>query len=234
MQFKLELFLGLVAFWLVFLTIIHRLEKRMVWPYGDLRSQPHFEDATGYVQRWFSDAIRNGFKLLGWTHDLKGEIYRVSYAMLVSSDRSTFAVIGAGTVAKMRVQGTWLHTPTSDGRSFYSTDKQAGVKIDLSHNWTNELVLVGNFETLWQTHQAWVRENGVVPRGFREDREMEEFRALREEHYRLMEQAGLICFIDPIRTRFQYTFVGAARTAMWSYALGLMRGLTHGRFPRNA
>jgi hypothetical protein len=141
-QLWLRFFLGIVAFWVVFLTIVFRLEKRTVSPYGELESVPFSRDTTGYAARWVADAVQAGFVFLGWARDTRGSTYRFTYALLVSADRTTFMVISVGTILNIPMQGTWLHTPAMDGRSFNTTDKQAGVQIDLSRNWTNQLALV--------------------------------------------------------------------------------------------
>jgi len=230
----LRLFLGMVAFWVVFLTVVFRLEKRTVSPYGDLEATPFFGDPTGYGARWMADAVRAGFVFLGWARDTRGSTYSCSYALLVSADRTTFVVISVGTILKIPMQGTWLHTPAMDGRSFNTTDKQAGVQIDLSRNWTNQLALEPSFGQLLQKHQEWLQNLNVLPRGFTPNREFAEFKALRDEHYRSMERAGLIRFIDGSATQFYYTLPGAAKTATWSYLVGVIRGLSKGTFPRSA
>lgn len=226
--------LGMMVFFSVALTIIHRLEKRMVWPYGELETAPYFGDPSGYGARWVAEAVRSGFVFLGWARDVKGPMYQVSYAMLVSAERDTFAVIGVGNIVRIPLQATWLHTPAMNGRSFYTTDNQAGVQIDLSGNWTNQLATESSFGGLLQKHREWVKSMGVLPRVFTRDREYAEFRALRVGHFRAMERAGLIHFTDVSATHFYYTLSGAARTATWSYFLGMARRLSLGRFPRNA
>jgi hypothetical protein len=152
----LQLFFGMVAFFIVSLTIISRLEKRTVSPYGELETTPFFGDSTGYGARWVADAVRAGSVLLGWARDTRGPIYRCSYALLVSADRNTFVVISVGTIFEITFEGTWLHTPAMDGRSFNTTDKQAGVQIDLSRNWTNQLAVVSSFGQLLQKHRGWL------------------------------------------------------------------------------
>lgn len=226
--------LGMVVFFAVSLTVVYRLEKRMVWPYGELEAAPYFGDPTGYGARWVEAAVEAGFVFLGWSRDLKGPIYRVNYAMLVSADRNTFAVIGVGNILSMSIQATWLHSPAMNGRSFNSTDKQSGVQIDLSGNWRNQLAPEPNFSRLLHRHMEWVQSIGVLPRPFARGRELGDFRVLREEHYRSMERAGLIRFADVSATHFYYTLSGAAKTATWSYLLGMVRQLSHGRFPRSA
>lgn len=230
----LRFLLGMMAFWAVFLTIIFRLEKRTVSPYGELQTGPFPSDPTGYAARWVADAVQAGFVLLGWAGDTRGPTYRCTYALLVSADRTTFMVISVGAILKLPMQGTWLHTPAMDGRSYNTTDKQAGVQIDLSHNWTNQLALVPSFSQLLQKHRQWLQSLNVLPRGFTANREFAEFKELRTQHFRSMERAGLIRFTDASATQFYYTFSGAARTATWSYLVGLLRGLSQGTFPRSA
>jgi len=230
----LKFLLGMMAFWVVFLTIVFRLEKRTVSPYGELESTPSFADPTGYAARWVADALQAGFVLLGWARDVRGSVYQCSYALLVSGDRTTFMVISVGTIMKIPMQGTWLHTPAIDGRSFNTTDKQSGVQIDLSRNWTNQLALVPRFSQLLQKHRDWLQSLNVLPRPFTPNREFEEFKTLRTEHFRSMERAGLIRFTDASATQFYYTFPGAAKTATWSYFVGVIRGLSQGAFPRSA
>ena len=228
------LLLGLVAFFLVTLPIIFRFEKRSVWPYGELQAQPCGKDSSGYAARTVREATRSGYSLLGWAPDRRGGIYELSYAVLISADRTILAVISVGTIGKLSLQGTWLYTPAADGRTFYSTDNQSGVQLDLSRNWTSQLVPKASFQKLLSTHQEWLQSLGVVTLPFKSGKEMEDFRALRERHFRSMERAGLIQFTDPAAAQFQFTTSGAIRTAHWSYALGLVRAVTGGRVPRSA
>ena len=229
-----RILLAMVAFWVVFLTIVFRLEKRTVSPYGDLVTTLSFADPTGYAARWVADAVQAGFVLLGWARDTRGSVYQCSYALLVSTDRTTFMVISVGTIMKIPMQGTWLHTPAMDGRSYNTTDKQAGVQIDLSGNWTNQLAFVSRFSQLLQKHREWLQSHNVLSRGFTPNREFAEFKELRDQHFRSMERAGLIRFTDASATQFYYTFPGAAKTATWSYLVGVIRGLSQGSFPRSA
>ncbi len=92
-----------------------------------------------------------------------------------------------------------------DGRSYNSTDKQAGVQIDLSRNWTNQLAVVPGFGRLQQKHREWLQSLKVQPRPFTSNREFAEFKALRTQHFRSMERAGLIRFTDASATQFYYT-----------------------------
>ncbi len=230
----LWLLLGMVVFFSVFLTIVHRLEKRVVCPFGELEATCNFDDPTGYGIRWVNDATQSGFSFLGWARDNRSATYRLGYAMLVSPDRDIFAVISVGTMLRIPFQATWLYTPTSNGRTFCSTDSQAGVQIDVSRNWVNQLATEPAFSKLLQKHKEWLRSLGVLPRPFTRDREFSEYRALREQHFHAMERAGLIRFTDGSSNSFYFTLPGAAKTALSGYFVGLARRLSFGRFPRSA
>jgi len=226
--------LGFLVFVCAFGTVMYLAEKRTVCPYGELESAPAFGDPTGHGARWVADAVRAGFVLLGWARDTRGSLYPCSYALLVSADRTTFAVICVGVLWNVPILGTWLHTPAMDGRAFNTTDRQSGVQIDISHNWTNQLAPSPTFTCLLHKHQYWFQTQGVFPRPFAKGREFQEFKAMREQHFRSMERAGLIRFIGPSASHFYFTLSGAARTATWSYLVGLLRGLSQGSFPRSA
>ena len=232
--FPFQFFLGMVTFFIVTLTIISRLEKRTVSPYGELQATPFPGDPACYAARWAADAVQTGFVFLGWARDVRGPVYQCTYALLVSTDRTTFVVMSVGNILKIPLEATWLHTPSMDGRSFNTTDKQAGVQIDLSRNWTNQLATEPSFGRLLQKHREWLQSLNVLPRGFTPNREFEEFKTLRTEHYRSMERAGLIRFTDASATQFYYTLPGAAKTATWGYLVGVIRGLSHGSLFRSA
>jgi hypothetical protein len=53
--------IAIPIFFIILITVVARLEKRMVWPYGKPEPQPQFPDATGYGGRWVEDAIKVGF-----------------------------------------------------------------------------------------------------------------------------------------------------------------------------
>jgi hypothetical protein len=231
---SLYLFGGMVIFWSILLTIIFRLEKRMVWPYGELESEPAFGDAMGYGARTLENATGSGFTLLGWARDLKGKKYRVNYAMLAAPEEDVFAVVGSGSVMQIPVNATWLYTRSSDGRCFYPADHQSAIQSDPSGHWKNQLVPGASFDRLLQQHRAWIQDNRVMPLPFSRQHEREEFRDLCMNHYRFMERAGLVEFTDASLEYFHFTLFGAFQTATRGYFLGMARKLSLGRFPRSA
>jgi hypothetical protein len=162
---------GMIVFFCVVLPVISRLEKKMPWPYGELEPAPHFGDPGGVAGKRVAQATSAGFVFLGWGYDTKGPKYRIDYPMLVSPERDIFVVIGAGSLVGMKLEGTWLYTPTADGRCLYSTDNQAGIQLDVTHHWRNQLVPQASFADLLRRHRDWVREMGVLPRGVANGRE---------------------------------------------------------------
>ena len=230
------LLLGLPVVLFALLTIIFMVEKRLVWPFGELGQAPLFADATGYAARWANDATQAGWTLLGWAPHAGQPAIKVDYAIMVSPERDTMAVIGAGKVLERIVlAATWLWTPTAEGRTAYTTDNQSGVQIDLSRNWVGQLARSPSFGALLAQHRAWMAGLGVIPAGrFTPGHEFAELLAMRQEHFHSMERAGLVRFTDPMSTHFQFTLWGAARTATWSYLVGMARKLTRGRIPRTA
>ena len=230
---SLYVFLGMVTFWSIVLTLTFRLERRLVWAFSDLQPEAPYPDSSDYSATQINLATQAGFKFLGWASDLKGAKYRVSYAMLVSPERDVFAIVGVGAIVKIPVAATSLITAASNGRIYYSTDRQSGVQIDLTHYSTNQLAPGTNFRELLEQHRKWVGKNQIVPRPFTAGREVDELRSLRRQQYHGMEQAGLIGYIDASAQSFRYTLSGAARTAIWGYFTGMTRALSQGRFPRN-
>jgi hypothetical protein len=212
--------------------LTYRFEKHMVWQYGEPEAQPQRHHP--YTDSGVVAATEAGFSFLGWARDLRGGVYQVDHALLVSPDRTTMAVITAGSLL-IPIAGTCLYTGAADGRFFYTTNSQYFVQIDVSRNSTSRLALERTFGGLWQRHQSWLQEMAVLPRPFgRSGHELEDFRILRTEHYRAMAHAGLISYIDAAASRWQFTLYGATRTAIRRLLVGIMRRFTLGRFPKNA
>ena len=219
----------------VLIAIVARLEKRMVWAYGELQPQPHFADTTGYGAAWVNEAIQNGFTFLGWAPDLKGEKYKVTYALLISPQKDCLAVIGIGYIFGIPLRGTWLHTLSSDGQhSWYSTDNQACVEIDISGWRKSQLALSKSFTDLWKKHQEWTAKKGVKQNGFKPFENLEVFRQFRENHFREMATRKLICYCNPEQTHWRYAWFGAIKLSFLNQAIGWLRAFSFGRFPKSA
>jgi hypothetical protein len=226
--------IGIPVLLIVFLTVLARLEKRMVWPYGNFQNQPQFTDDSGYGARWVEGALKEGFQFIGWTPDIKGPIYKVNYAFLVSPKHDHLVIIGVGSILKMKLRGTWIYTLMDNDKLLYSTDNQSCVHVDVSHKWRTHLMLTNTFAGLLRSHEDLVQRLGVVPRSFNAGREVEDFKRLREEHYQLMAKSGFIAFMDSSATHWHYTYYGALKWAILNYVIGLMRGITKGKIPECA
>jgi hypothetical protein len=230
----LYILIGIPVFLIAMLTVTARIEKRMVWPYGTPEPQPQFPDSTGYAAQWVGDAARAGFSFFGWSPDLKGPRYRVSYALLCSPERDCFVIIGVGTILSMTLRGTWIYTHATDGRVFCSTDNQSCVEIDVARRWRSQLAPVRTFTELIQRHRKLLQDERVTVQPFAAGREAEEFKSLREERYQAMSRQGLIAFTDTSATHWRYSYWGAFKLASLNYTIGLLRGVTGGRIPKCA
>jgi hypothetical protein len=219
---------------LALLAFVARFEKRMVWPYGPPQKQRPAINPIGYGMRRTAEAVQAGFTLFGWSPDMKGAKYQITYALLASPARDSFAIIAEGTIFNIPLQGTWIHTPAAEGRSYYSTDHQSCIEIDISRLWRSRLVSAGTFEEHWNKHQQWIQRLGVTPRGLEPGRELEDFRTLLEGRARAMAQRGLIAYIDSSSSRWRYTWYGAFKLALLNYSIGMLRTLTFKRFPKSA
>jgi hypothetical protein len=232
--YPLFLFLGLIVFFILFLTIVAMWEKRMVWPYGDLKPTPPYEDKSGYGAWRLQEAFQAGFTLLGWAPQMTGPKYRVSYAVLLAPDRECLAIVGVGTIFGMRYQATWLHSPTSARRSFSTTDHQNGVHMDVTRAWLNQLVPGKPFLELWDRHKEWLQQHGATPWRFEPACAMEDFRRFRTEHFRSQAEQGYIYYLGPSHTFVRYNFRGAFKWAFMNYTIGLVRAVSSGKFPRSS
>jgi len=207
----------------------------MVWPYGELQDKPQFDDTTGYGTRWVSEAVQAGFVFMGWAPDLKGSRYQVSYAFLIAPERNAIAIVGIGRIIGLPLQGTWLHTPSIDGRrSWYSTDNQACVEIDISGCGKSQLARATRFTELWRKHLDWIERAGVTPHLFGPRTEITEFRRLREDHFQEMSRRRMISYLNNSETHWRYTLFGAIKVATLNYSIGLLRAISFGRIPRSA
>ena len=226
------LMIGVLALIYVPIILIYRFEKHMVWQYGEPEAQPQNRDA--YMNFCVAGADQADFRFLGWARDLRGGIYQVHHALLVSPDKTTIAIITAGFLG-IPISGVCLYTPAADGRLFFTVNHQAFAQIDLSRNWTHQFLPEPIFGRLWQHHQAWLRKMDVSPRFFRRSGyELEDFHRVREEHCRVMAGAGLISYTDASASHWRFTLYGATRTAVRGFRIALLRRITLGRVPRTA
>ena len=215
-------------------AFVARVERRMVWAYGTPQVSPPFGDPNGYGAATVTAATQAGFTFYGWAPDMKGEKYRVSYALLVSPGNDSFAVIGVGTIFGITIQGASINTPSVGDRSHYSTNQQSSVEIDVSRAWKSQLVPHADFNHLWQKHREWLASQRVIARGFQKGREFEDFHAVRLEHFRSLARGNYIAFTDGTEIYWRYTFYGAIKLATLNYSIGMLRTLTGGRIPRTA
>jgi hypothetical protein len=225
---------ALLGFIIVVHAVLVRIEKRLVWPYGEPEVEPRQDDASGYGTRWVGDARDAGFLFLGWSADLKGTHYRIRYALMVPPERDCLVIVGVGRMFGISQRGTWIYSFLTDGRVFYSTDNQSCVEVDPLRQWRSHLVRANSFYRLLQRHREMIRDLALMPRALSPGRELDEFRIAREERFQSMSRQGWIAFCDATATRWHYTTWGALRLVILTHSIGLLRAITFGRIPRTA
>jgi hypothetical protein len=227
--------LAIIGFLFLLQVAVGCWEKRLAWPYEFLSEGDGSRDYRGYGAMRFLEASGAGFTLLGRARDIRGGIYQTSFMFLLSPERNCLVVIGTGTVLKMNANAIVLHSPGGDGmRSHYTTDNQTGVEIDVTGLWKSQLIPNANFDFLRARHNEWLQKTGVSLHYFCAGRELEEFRRIRENHFDALGRKGGIAFIDSSRTYWRYTLRGSIKMCILNYSIGLIRGLTGGKFPKIA
>ena len=222
-------FIVMPVFFIALITVTGRLEKRLVWQYGDLGTQPPYLDVSGYAEQWTNQALQCGFILLGWAPDPRMPGYRQNYALLISPERDCFAVVYSGNIFKLKSQSATIYTPTQNSKVYYTAANQNGAQIDLLGHWMGQLTVVNTFQALLRNHGDLLRDKGATVQPFNEGREVEEFKRLRVERYETMARRGLITFMDGMETCWHFTLWGALRYAILNYTIGIARAITRGR-----
>jgi hypothetical protein len=228
------LFLALATFFIILTAIVAMFETRMVWPHSGPQPGPVHPDQNGYLQFHVMQAIQAGFQLLAWTYDMKGAMYKISYAFVVSPDRECLGIIAAGSIGSIPISGTWLYSRDSNGTLSYSTDKQSCSVVDISGVIKCQLVPDAALLPLVQNHRDWLHSRGVMPVAFPTGAEIDDLRTLTIAHRKEMARKGLINFTDQSEERWRYSFVGAWKLSFINYWIGLVRAITFGKFPKTA
>jgi len=224
---------AIIGFLYVLQVAVACWEKRMVWPYGAPEPAPRWGDPTAYGYRQVSEAISRGFMLSGWCPDLKGEMYKLSYALLASQDHYFVVIVGVGSMAGMQLQSTWIYSRAADKKLYYTVDHQNGVEIDISGNVRCQLASMRAFTAQLDRHIDWLRSTNIEIQPFDPGNEIECFRELRSARFDDMLKRGLIRF-DSTQTWWRYTLLGAMKSAAMNYTVGLARAVTFGAYPRSA
>ncbi len=228
----LYIFLATIVGFFVLQTIVARTEKRMVWPYTQPEAHPQYPDLGGYRARFVNGALEGHCTFLGWVADAKGPRYQLTYGLLATPERDCLVVVGAGKLASFSVRTTWLHTRDVEGRIFTTTDHLAGAELDITRMNRTQLAPAGSFASLLEQHRKALAKRQVQVKLYTPGHELGEFWQCREQRFRVMEERGLVAFIEPERTYFQYTLRGALKVAGWSAVVSTLRGVTFSTFPR--
>lgn len=220
---------SLAALFICAPVIGRMIEKRVVWPYGPPKPTHSVVDPGGFGMRSIVRAQALGFEFLDWCDDQKGPSYKLSYAILVSPDRGTMAIVGIGTMLRIPMAGVWLHSPMADEqRSFVTVDKQAGYEGDVLGLFKIRVRSGKNFDELWADHREWLSRVQVEqPQRLAPGRELEILQKLFRTRYDLMARAGYIRFIGVDESRWTYTLTGAIKTYLMHWGIALRDKATY-------
>lgn len=225
---------AIMGVFLLLLIITGRLERRMVWPYGEPEPFPRYGDLDGYGARAIADGANLGCRFVGWCQDLKGNSYKVSYGFMTTPERDCLIVVGVGRILGMALKGTWVYTRAREGRVYYSTDNQSGITLDVSRRWKTQLVPGADLTSLLGMHRRLMAGERVDPEAFSADDPIKDFKNLRIAYFQSLARKGLIQFERGSDNVWRYSIWGAVKSAGLNYSIGLLRDMTHGRFPRCA
>ncbi len=241
-----------VAVLFAFTAVVWRWERRLVWPYapqtlpnGDPRD-PAFratvvvtpEPAAGgsrvllspRVVRVGVDAHGFGFDWLGLFRDAKGPLYKVLYEFWYSKDRSVLLILGAGSVAGVQLEGSWLYSPLPDGRMIATIDNLAASAGDESGLLTETFLATSSFEQLLAHHER--RRDAAGGRGLAFGG-TDPIAALRDFRLRVasnLERRGKLQFVSADRQAWRYTWAGAASGAGKALLRNVKRTLSPGSY----
>ena len=227
------IFSYIFLFFFLLLVFVACWERRLIWPYGIPEPGPRFGDPKGYGFQKVMEATQNQFVCFGWSPDVKGPRYQVSYAMLISPDRNYFVIVGTGTVVGFSATATCLYSRGQDDRLYFTTDHQNSAEIDISGLQKCQLALEGSFVGLWRRHVEWLQRDGIVIQPFDVGAEVDCFHRLRAMRCTQMLDRGLIGFADPSNIWWTYRLIGAVRYATTAIVVGFVRAVTLGRLPRS-
>jgi hypothetical protein len=209
-------------------VLAYALERRLVWPYGEIgEDDPGAPAAMAYHVLVADHAKALGFAGAGAYRDLKGRLYRVRYEFWLSPERDVLAMVGAGTVARIPVAATWLFTPLADGRAVVSVDQQSGMEPAPGDPWDWGLRMLTELPELldWHRERVAAQFTRVEPFEAAGPRALATMARLRSGRIATFARRGIARYRDAAETSWSYTATGAVRVTLRTYAKGFRDAL---------
>lgn len=225
-------FLAIATFFVVLITLVSAVEKRLVWPYvpESLASPENLPPMQSYTMVAGSAATEAGMIWIGTFADGKGKLYKLRYNFFASPTGDVLALVGEGTVASVRTRSTWLYTLLPGGRGLVTVDSQSAMETDLTGMSTSLLVPGVGFYALLRAHRARTAAAGVlVP--FSSTDPLGDFKTSRAARVDRLCASGYASYLDPSKTGWRYSPKGAALLSSRQYFSGLRRSVWPDRVP---
>lgn len=214
---------------LVLMTLAARFETRMVWPYGELRDLPPYDEEAPQALDVADKAQQAGYEFIGWCSHLPEKRYRINYAFLISGDRRSLMIIGSGKMYSMPIRGIMLYTRTADEKVINTGNTH--MVFDLSRTWRGQLVLDTDPAEIVRRHADILVSRAIETRPFTDGCEIDDMRTLRTTQAARMAELGWIRYTGSERTSWRYTLYGAVCVAVANTCINMLRGSTKGRYP---
>jgi hypothetical protein len=138
-------------------------------------------------------------------HDAKGKIYRIRYDFWISADNKTLALIGSGTIARLKVFGVTFYSRAADGRTLSTTNERGEQDIsgvEEQHTW-HAMPL----PKLYEKHCQRLLQTAVDP--FTNDSPLADYFDIRRRKAAALVERGYADYIDDRHLAWRYSFNGA-------------------------
>lgn len=213
-----------VAAMLPFVTAL--IEKRRVWPYSPEFPFEPFELSAQhqlFLKQARLDAHQYGFTYLQRCYDNKGKSYRLVYDFMISEDGFTLAVLGAGKILTIPLQGAWLFSKTADGHAVVTVTNQSADEYDLSGLTQSNLIITDDFQKAFRSHIEKTNAYEWPFERFAPGKELEDLLQLKCRRLNYMQQKKWIKLFGPDDDQWKYTALGALKWSIAGVVIGTLR-----------
>jgi hypothetical protein len=153
-------------------------------------------------------ALREGFSIRGTGQHVK--YANVTAVLLLSADRSTIAVVAAGSIAKLRLRRTLLFSRRADATLRTTVDEST---FEPDPGMARTVIIHGSFDELWRAHAAdTARSRDAV--SFSATAGWTELDAMHRLSVERKVAAGLVRYVDMSREAVRYTIATAFRASI--------------------
>lgn len=154
-------------------------------------------------------AEKKGFEYLGVCRAGNDKLHKLRYDAWVSPDHRVFAVVGAGAIARIPLQATWLTSKFTDGRVFITVDHPGAMAADLSGMTEFKVVANADFPELLAKHLARVDDEITPLEPYPVQDPLHAQVELIAQRAERMARAGHIHFLNDGSGSWRYTTSGA-------------------------